>query len=455
MGERSGNKGQVLLALAYAMATACLMGFGYGFYLVLARAQAGSWSLPFIVGGVAAVAGIGFTFGAVIRRTAVAGEHILFHTWFPMFMALVPMAGPFIALWSAFVLLRNRVGAATITTRTGASRTTRHHEAHGLQGTGRPGGVILVALAALQPLILLTSIMPDETADFLGIETIVNTWDGQGSLSCEDGQIFTARDCKSKGTQVRVGTGCRVDIEACELELKQPIHVHSDARLHIRGGRLQSEKGGIEARSNAQVVLDDVTILAPRSVKASDDATVFITGGMVHGKTAFDADDRAVITLRGVDYLGRVESERDALVHTLAPDEKPEDIVARVRNKEAWEEARRKRIASYQGEACKGFIECYQKNGVKGEVSGEIVMQVGPVGAVTRVIKRRIGPTSPVVDTCIRDLAESKRIVDFSGPTGVLRCEYKGTVTPQSQMLDMSSRFTPDKDSDLQREKVE
>ena len=94
MATQTSTAGRVFLALAYGAASACIAGFGYAFYLMLAQAQETEWTIPFLVGGLAALAGIGFTFGAVLTRTTVAGEHILFHTWFPLFMGLVPLAGP-------------------------------------------------------------------------------------------------------------------------------------------------------------------------------------------------------------------------------------------------------------------------------------------------------------------------------------------------------------------------
>ncbi len=108
----SESRASTLVAIAYLMAATTAGGFYYGFYLIVASTQPSDLIAPFVVGGVAAVVGIGCTFFSIIRRAGGAGEHVLFDTWFPMLMSAVPLAGPFIALWSSFKLLRGRIGAA-------------------------------------------------------------------------------------------------------------------------------------------------------------------------------------------------------------------------------------------------------------------------------------------------------------------------------------------------------
>jgi hypothetical protein len=70
-----------------------------------------------------------------------------------MFMSLVPVAGPLLALLSAYKLLRGRLGAATITTTSGGVRSVRSYAAKNLGRAGVPAGLLLVMLACAQPLL--------------------------------------------------------------------------------------------------------------------------------------------------------------------------------------------------------------------------------------------------------------------------------------------------------------
>ncbi|MBW2702767.1 MAG: hypothetical protein JRF33_18250 [Deltaproteobacteria bacterium] len=498
MTDKPNSAGLVLLALAYCMAFLSGAGFYYAIYLMLACGQEGDLIVPFVIGAVAAVAGIGFTFAAVLKRTSVAGEHILFDTWFPMFMSAVPVAGPFIALWSAVRLIIGRLGSATITSSSGSSRSTRHHKAMGLRGSGLPGGLILLVLASMQPLIVLSSTMPVEAAEFLGISPIENSWDGRSDLFCNSAQIFKAKACKIVNRKIVIRENCQLQIEDCELHLEHAISVQAKGRLSIKGGHLKSKSMAIRAEGHATVFLESLSIKAkngviieddvelqmsqgklvtdsaglrasdrshasmeamdiqaPNAVKAEDESTIFIIGGKIHGKTALFADDNAVITLRGVDSLGKVRKSRKGYIHQLEEGESSEAIVKKARGKKALAQTKKDHIERYQKEACKGFIECYQSHGLRGEISGDIVMLVGDKGAVTRVRKMRIGPTKPEIKKCIKDLAASKKIPNFGGPIGILSCKYSGTVTPDSKMLEMNSRFIPSRKSDLYLEKVE
>ncbi len=498
MADKSNSAGLVLLVFAYGMALLTATAFYYAIYLTLAQVQEVALIPYYVVGGVAAVAGIGFTFAAVLRRTSIAGEHILFDTWFPMFMSMVPIAGPFIALWSAFKLMRGRLGSATITTTSGGSRSVRHHNAQSLRGSGPPGALILLVLASMQPLLVLASTMPVETADFLSISPVENIWDGRSDLFCESTQIYSAKDRKIENRRIEVQEGCQLRLENCELDLKWPISITGKGRLSIEGGHLKSGVIVIRAKEHAKVFLENLSIKAkngviieddvelqmsqgklvtdsaglrssdrshasiqnmdiqaPKAVEADDESTIFIIGGKIHGKTALSADDNAVITLRGVDSLGKVRKSRKGYIHQLEEGESSEAIVRKARGKEALAQTKKDHIKRYQKEACKGFIECYQSHGLRGEISGNIVMLVGDKGAVTRVRKMRIGPTMPEIKKCIKDLAASKKIPNFGGPTGTLSCKYSGTVTPDSKMLDMNSRFIPSRKSDLYLEKVE
>ncbi|MBN2495752.1 MAG: hypothetical protein JXR96_14260 [Deltaproteobacteria bacterium] len=446
--EKAG--GQVLLALAYLSAVLCAGGFFYGLYLILAQSDGSALVLPFVTSGVAAVAGIGFTFAAVLKRTDVAGEHILFDTWFPMFMALVPVAGPFITLWSAIRLLAGRLGAATITS---SSHGTRVHDAKRLYGSGLPGGVILLVLASAQPLLATFLSIPEEAAAFFGVEPVENVWDGRSELRCEGSQRYKLQGASSEADWVQLTGHCQLQILQSQLTLAKGIDVKDDARLTVEGGRLESRSAGIHARERAHVQLEDVTLVAPNSIQASDESTVFVRGGMIHGKSALSASGHAVITLRKVERLGKVDKRGEAVIHELAEGELEEAVVRRARGMKAVVESTKEHVERYQQEACKGFVECYQRHQVRGEISGRIEMQVGVEGKVVKVLRRKIGPTTDEVRKCIEALSESKVIPDFAGPTGTLYCSYEGTVTPESRMLDLRSIFNPDKDAVIQVEK--
>lgn len=105
----------------------------------------------FVGGGLNAIVAMLLGFYAILKRTGGAGEHVLFSTWFPMFMAAVPIAGPVIALISAIKLLRGRIGPATITSTSGSSRSTSSYDALYLHGSGVPAGLLLLFLVSLQP----------------------------------------------------------------------------------------------------------------------------------------------------------------------------------------------------------------------------------------------------------------------------------------------------------------
>jgi hypothetical protein len=149
--------GSWLIAAAWVSTSLTIAALHGGFLLIIYGIDAAEvWGL-FVAGGLGVLLSMGLSFWGILRRSGAAGEHLLFDTWFPMFMAAVPLAGPFIALWSAIRLLfLDRLSAATITTSSGSSSSTSHYDAVPLHGSGRPAGLLLIALAALQPMIALT-----------------------------------------------------------------------------------------------------------------------------------------------------------------------------------------------------------------------------------------------------------------------------------------------------------
>jgi len=149
----ASKKGQNAYKLTYVFSIVAFVNLAFAFLLVFSEYNDFPSFPFFIAGGAAIVIGIICGHIALIRLTGLAGERVLFETFFPMMMSLVPLAGPFIALASAYKLLRGRLGAATITSSGGGSYSVRSYEATGLGRAGIPTGLILVMLASLQPLV--------------------------------------------------------------------------------------------------------------------------------------------------------------------------------------------------------------------------------------------------------------------------------------------------------------
>jgi hypothetical protein len=127
--------------------------FGGAFALLFSGAASELRLVLFLGGAAAVVAGVIFGHLALLRLTGQPGERILLETFFPMVMSLVPVAGPFIALWRVVKLLRGRLDEATVTTTSGKSMRSRHYSAEAIGRAGVPVALCLLVLVCLQPLI--------------------------------------------------------------------------------------------------------------------------------------------------------------------------------------------------------------------------------------------------------------------------------------------------------------
>jgi hypothetical protein len=146
------KRGELAHRLSAFLAIASAGCFGYGF-LILFSEEGSDLAIPFFVaGGVNVIAGIIFGHVAILRITGAAGERILFETFFPLGMSLVPVGGPIIALLSAIKLLRGKLGSATITSSSGSSHSVSHYDAMKLGKAGVPAGLCLLVVVCLQPL---------------------------------------------------------------------------------------------------------------------------------------------------------------------------------------------------------------------------------------------------------------------------------------------------------------
>ncbi len=150
MGRRvsEAERGPVLGLVSYVLAGVTALTLGPAWLMVLRDGDAATATPAFVVAGVLALGAVIVGHLAIVYTTKEAGDRVFFETVFPAVMSLVPVAGPFIALWCAVGLLRGRLPAATITT----NSSSTSYEATRIGRAGAPVALVLIMLAASQPL---------------------------------------------------------------------------------------------------------------------------------------------------------------------------------------------------------------------------------------------------------------------------------------------------------------
>ena len=348
-----------LVAAGYLFALATMGAVAALAYFAL-RAVPIERLVPLIIGAVAsALVAIGCSFVAMMRRAGADGSHALFDTWFPLLMAAVPVAGPFIALWSAVKLLvRDKLTAATITTSSGHSRSISHHDDCPLYGSGRPAGLVLATLALVQPVAALAAFGQFFSA--FNLSPVEMEWK-EGTLECTTRGAYRAADRTfdiSQGTLLRVGGSCSVRLERCTLigpevarldgearvtlvdckvATQEPIRVDEQAELTISGGAVTAGgtgasalwvnnsagltldgvavQGGIIGRASARIQVKKGTVDLSQTTSHStgldlrNSAKPTVAGTTIKGWNAASLRDQATLVLDG----GRLEGKREAL----------------------------------------------------------------------------------------------------------------------------------------------
>ncbi len=460
----------------------------FSFYLFISGTPLSSLVPLFVLAGVLSLVSMGMTFLAILNRTVASGVHVLFDTWFPLFMVAVPVGGPLIALWSAFKLLRGKLGASTITVSSGGSRSRTHYDAVKLYGSGVPGGILLIVLATVQPLFVLlprlARIDPGSSQGLAGkasrllgkLGSIERDWDGEGHLRCRRGdryRVVNKTIVRSGGTVIRADNGCSVKIlgstitggsivirvgRGAKVTLENTtiksrgnaIRVDDGGEFLMTGGVLLSEGGrfgaiALRALGASKVTLTKVRVHGGTAIRADGKARVMVVGGKIFGNTAVRASGTSSVMFRSVEVVGKIRKYGGGTVIHLKPGDDPEAIARK-------QAAIAQRVARYSKQACVGVFACYADYGYEGRVRGRIVMAFNENGKVTKTrVRLRRAPKK--VKRCVQKVAKAKVLDGFDGPAGVLRCSYSGTVMGGTRMLNISTAYLPLRGSSIRAEK--
>lgn len=292
------------LAFAWFFALMMLALGGVLAYLGLRGVPIGS--LVFVIVGAVScgVVGLLLSFSAMKRRAGAAGSHALFDTIFPMMMSMVPVAGPFIALLSVRKLLfLDRLNAATITTTSGASRSTSHYDRLKLHGSGRPAGLVLLILALVQPALALATFA--DLRGKLGFEPITLSWDGR-PLHCRGTERYEAKGLvleplPGAHTLLRIEGRCQVRLRGCTMK-------GADQPLRIR------------ASKQGMLLLDGCKLAGEIEIRANDEAAIELRSTSVESAKGYvlRLGDRALATIRDSEvktakrYALRVDKRAEA-----------------------------------------------------------------------------------------------------------------------------------------------
>ncbi len=458
---------------------------GWGCYAILAQADEVGIITPFVLALVTALAAMGLSWVAIRKNVDIAGDHLLFDTWFPLAMAVVPVAGPLIALWSAIKLLRGRISAASITTSSGGGiGSTAHYDAVELGGHGVPAGILLVVVALTQPALAATLGAGDRLVAALDIRPIENTWSGSSAIECAGSQRHVARGLTLETTDgfypIDARQSCSVELIDCDLTLHNRIFLQDRATLTVRGGRLRAGhvieaagasrveltdvavegairidgaaravlRGGsirsndlaVHAETTARAELSGVEVTAANGVRASGQAKVILDGGSVRGTRALRADDEATIFHRGVVLEGALEGEHR--IAEMESGESPDAAIERAHQALAEKRAREAQLESYRQLACSGIVECYRDRGVRGSIGGRVTSFIGPEGKATRA-EVALDAAFLEIEQCVRALAVSRELPDFDLPSAKLSCRFSGELSEGRQRVMTQPAYEP------------
>jgi hypothetical protein len=237
----------------------------------------------------------------------------------------------------------------------------------------------------------------------------VARWDGKTPLECFGSTVMTVRgrtiDMTSVPSSIIHAAGnCELEIVDCSFRGPLVLDGGGNARVTIRGSELD---GGLDLAGDVRVDFNGST------VKVTTPARAQVSG---NARVAFN-DSR---------FEGKLERSGNASVTGI-----PE-----IERQQAGEELSRR----YGAHACDGVIECYQKTGAFGNISGHLVVDIDATGHA-RAARYENGDAPPAVRDCLVALGRARTIDAFDGKPGRMSCFYAGSFIPGAMRMSTTPSF--------------
>jgi hypothetical protein len=215
------------------------------------------------------------------------------------------------------------------------------------------------------------------------------SWDGQTTLTCTNGQKITVR---GKHIDMPKGAG------------PGKYQPHSNCEQSPDGCPL------IFAFNGCDLDIVDSTLSAPMVAWITAPARVTFTNTTVHGEIVRRGNPQ----VSGLASLDEEDREAEAA----------------------------KRLDAQAQTACDGVVECYRTNSAWGNVSGRLAVPVGANGAAMDA-RYENGSAPDVVRECLVAVGKKKRLTKPDGRAGLMTCDWAGSLLPTAQRMDFSRAFVP------------
>jgi hypothetical protein len=233
-------------------------------------------------------------------------------------MTLIPIAGPFVALYCGLLAVFGYVSGATEVTRHGTVRHVLKDYHTAFAGSVvRPLGALVLFSTLAQPGLA----WGQGLAKRLALAPVVEVWDGEADLTCERKERYRAEGLKT-ARGINASGECQVTLHRCSIG--DVVQLDGRAKLQLDGGALLApveikdsatlEASGTAFGNNAEGthVAADASAL-PRGLSASDDARITLNQCRVAGRV--ELSDEAALRLTGGALLAPPEIKDDATFH--------------------------------------------------------------------------------------------------------------------------------------------
>jgi hypothetical protein len=234
-------------------------------------------------------------------------------------------------------------------------------------------------------------------------------WDGQSTLECFGSTVMSLRgrnvDMTSAASSVIHAAGnCELEIVDCDLRGRLVLDGGGDARVIIRNSKLD---GGLDVAGDVQLDFygSTIKVTPPARAEVSGNARVAFHDSRLEGNLARSGN----ATVAGIPEIER---------------------------QQALEELSHR----YGGHACDGVIDCYQKSGAFGNISGRLVVDIDATGRA-RAARYESGDAPPAVRACLVALGRARTLDGYDGKPGRMTCDYAGSVIPGAMRLSTSPSF--------------
>jgi hypothetical protein len=270
---------------------------------------------------------------------------------------------------------------------------------------GKAFGVIGIVLAVLGFLAVMVYVSSWSVRGWVAVAQ----WDGKSTLECFGSTVMSVRGrtVDMTGTTsaiINPAGNCEMEIVDCNFSGPMVLDGGGNARVIVRNSKLN---GGLDVAGDVQLDLygSTVKVTAPARAEVSGNARVAFHDSRLEG--TLERSGNAVVT-------GIPEIERQAAL---------EDLSRR-----------------YGAQACDGVIDCYQKTGAFGNISGLLVVEIDAAGRA-RSARYENGAAPPVVRECLVALGRARTIEAFDGKPGRMSCYYAGSFIPGAMRMSMTPSF--------------